>query len=130
MDKFTAARIDTGMAHVGGSIVFKEDQIAFLQIVDRGDLRPAAHGREPGRAVPAHADAAGAQAEIYEAGAVEPSGRAFFRPGILDTHHRARYRNQAVRTIGCVVADIVRCRRFGSGGRIGHARCFGLGRSA
>ena len=75
MDKFSAARVDAGMADSIGRVIFKEDQVAFLEVVDRGNLCPATHGREPRRAVPAHADAAGTQAEIYESGAIKSSGR-------------------------------------------------------
>ncbi len=72
MDELAAAGIDSRMAHIGRRIVFKENQVAFLQIAGRGNLRPLADRGEPGSAVPACAYAAGAQAEVDEAGAVEP----------------------------------------------------------
>ena len=34
MDKFTSACVDSGVAHICGSIIFEEDQIALLQVTD------------------------------------------------------------------------------------------------
>ena len=72
MDKLSAARIDSGMTDIGRRIVFKENQIALLQISCRGDFRPLADGRESRRAVTARAYAAGSQAKVDESRTVEP----------------------------------------------------------
>ena len=123
MDKRTAARIDAGMAYVGGGIVFKEHQITFLQVTGRGDLRPFTDGRESARAVTARTDAAGAQAKIDEARTVESLRRAFFGPGIGFSKHCARNGDQPVRAIGSGIGNVAARRSVaGTARRAGRRR--------
>ena len=65
MDKLTATGINARVTHAIGGVIFKEQQVSFLQVARRSDLRPAAHGGEPRGAVAACADSAGAQAKVH-----------------------------------------------------------------
>ena len=100
MYKRTAAAVDTRMTYAVGRIVFKEEQIALLQIADRRNITPGTHGGEAGSAVAARADAAGAKAEVHKPRAVEALGGTFLAPDVRITEHCGCNGNQPVRAVG------------------------------
>ena len=134
MDKRPAARIDSGMAHAAGGIVFKEDQISLLQIAGGRDLRPFTDGRKPARAITARADAAGAKRKVDKPRTVEPFGRALFGPGVRFAQHCARNGYQSIRAVGCAIGNVaagggIHGGGFAGTGRVRYARRAGGGRA-
>ena len=108
MDKSATPRINSGVAHAIRRIVFEEQEIALLQVSNRCNLRPFADGGEPRRAVAADAYPACAEAKVDKTGAVEPLGRAFFRPGVGSAEHRAGDGDESIRAIGGLIAHVLK----------------------
>ena len=112
MDKSTTAHIDAGMTDIGRGVIFKEHQIALLQIAGGCYFRPFTNRGKAGGTIATHANTAGAEAEVDQAGAVESRIRTLFGPGIWFSHHSGCDRDQSIRAIGGGVRDI------GTGGGI------------